>query len=305
MNSQPRFPTERFLALRLWPTWLMLGSLWLAARLPRTLRLRLGNLIGRVIMRISRHRRHITEVNLQLCFPQLSEAEREAMLRHHFESAGMMLIEMAMSWWLPDRALQGIADVEGLEHLEQAQADGSAVILLGAHFTTLEIGTRLWTQAFHFNVMYREHKNPLIEAVMRRARERSFERAIKRDDVRGMLRSLKQGVPVWYAPDQNYGREHSVFAPFFGIPAATIGATSRLAKLSGAKVVPISYQRLGDGRYRLYMEPALENFPSDDLQADATRINGVIERQVRETPAQYLWLHRRFKTRPEGEPGVY
>ena len=154
--------------------------------------------------------------------------------------------------------------------------------------------------------MYKKHRNPLFEAVMKQARERNYERAIERHDVRGLLRSLKQGHAVWYAPDQDFGAQHSVFAPFMGVMCATLAAPARLAKLSGAPVVPFFPQRLHDGSgYRLILLPALKDFPGGDDVADATRINDVIEQAVRRAPDQYLWLHRRFKTRPPGAAPLY
>ena len=180
------------------------------------------------------------------------------------------------------------------------------MILLSAHFTSLEIGGRLLALRAPFHVLYREHKNPVFESVMRRARERHFEKAIPREDMRGLLRSLKENRAVWYAPDQNYGGEHSVYVPFFGVPAATITTTSRIARISGAAVVPFFPRRLGHGRgYRLILHPPLEDFPGEDPAADAARINRLIEAEIRKAPEQYLWVHRRFKTHPDGKNVLY
>ncbi len=287
-------------------TWSGIGAAWLLTRLPVGWQLALGRGLGRLAWHLARRRRHIGEVNLRLCFPDLSATERRRLLRAHFRALGMGVVETAMSWWLPGRRLRPLVTLEGLEHLEAALARGRGVILLSAHFTTLEIAGRLLALQAPFHVMYRSHKNPVFEAVMRRARERHFDRAIRRDDLRGFLRSLRQGMPVWYAPDQNYGREHSIFVDFFGVPAATITATHRLARLSGAPVVPFFPQRLGeDPRYRLRLLPALEGFPGDDEVADTRRINALIEEAVRACPEQYLWVHRRFKTRPPGAAPVY
>ncbi len=305
MNPESPFPVSRFLAPRFWPGWLGLGLLWLAAQLPRRPRLWAGALFGRLLWWLLPRRRRIATVNLNLCFPALSEAERRRLLRHHFASLGMMLVELAMSWWLSDARLRGLAGIEGIEHFDRALEQGRGVILLSAHLTTMEIGGRLLLLERDFHPMYRESKNPLFETVMHRGRARHADKAIRRGDIRGMLKSLKQNVGVWYAPDQDYGMDKSSFAPFFGVPAATITATSRLAAMSGAPVVPFFQQRLDDGRYRLYFLPALEGFPGEDPVADAARINALIEKQIRQMPEQYLWVHRRFKNRPEGEPGVY
>lgn len=280
--------------------------MWLLAQLPYRLQMAVGRALGRGMARLGRRRRHIAATNLALCFPEQDAAWRQALLEAHFRSLGMGMVETAMSWWMPEDRLRGLVQIEGLEHLEQALARGKGVILLSGHFTSLEIGGRLLAMHHPFHVLYRRHKNPLFEAVMRRARERNYDRAIPREDMRGMLRSLKDNMPVWYAADQDYGREKSVFAPFFGIPAATITAMSRLARSSGAAVVPFFQRRMeDDSGYRLRLYPALEDFPGTSPEADALRINRIIEEQIRDMPEQYLWVHRRFKTRPEGAPPLY
>lgn len=294
------------LAPRHWPTWLLLGLGWSVAQLPWPLQRTLGRGLGRALYHLARRRRRIARINLKLCFPDLDDRERTGLLRRHFQSLGLGVIETAMSWWTPARRLEHRYRLEGLEHLQAALARGRGVILLSAHFTTLELAGRLLALQAPFHVLYRSHKNPVFERVMRRARERHFERAIAREDLRGMLASLKDNLPVWYAPDQDYGREKSLFAPFFGVPAATITATSRLAAASGAAVVPFFPERRHDGRgYVLRLLPALDDFPGASPEADAARINRLIEDAIRAAPEQYLWVHRRFKTRPKGAAGVY
>lgn len=219
---------------------------------------------------------------------------------------GIGVMEMAMSWWGTDRQLKRLARLDGLEHLHSALEQGKGVILLSAHFTTLEIGGRLLSMSAPFHVMYRSHKNAAFESVLKAARTRHFRKAIPRGDLRGMLRSLRENIPVWYAPDQDYGREQSVFVSFFGVPAATITGTSRLARISKAPVVPFFQTRLPGSRgYQLTLYPALDDFPGESVESDTSRINELIEARIREQPEQYLWAHRRFKTRPEGEPGLY
>jgi KDO2-lipid IV(A) lauroyltransferase len=280
--------------------------MWLVAQLPYRLQMGIGRILGRAMARLGHKRRRIAEINLELCFPELGKKERNALLMKHFQSLGMGAVEIAMSWWTPEQRLRKLARIEGLEHLEQALAKGKGVILLSGHFTSLEIGGRLLILFAPFHALYRRHKNPLFEATMRKARVRNLDKAIPREDMRGMLRSLKDNMPVWYAADQDYGREKSVFAPFFAVPAATITATSRLAQSSGAAVVPFFQRRLRDGSgYQLTLLPALEDFPSASLEEDAVRINRLMEEQIRTMPEQYLWVHRRFKTRPEGNPTLY
>ena len=291
---------------RYWPTWLMLGSLWCVTRLPYAWQLALGRAIGQLALRLGRRRRRIAKTNLELCFPAMTDTQRQQLLGEHFASLGIALVEFALGWWGSDAKLEPLAKIQGLEHLQSALQEGSGVILLSAHFTTLEIGGRLLSRHAPFHVLYREHKNPVIEHVMGKARSRWYEKAIPRGDMSGLLKSLKENRAVWYAPDQDHGTGNSVFVPFFGIPAATLTTTSRIAAISGARVVPFFQHRLpGKRGYELELLPALEDFPGDDIARDTARIMQLIEAQVRQRPEQYLWAHRRFKTRPAGAPPVY
>ena len=293
-------------SIRYWPTWSGIAVLWSLSHLPYAWQLAIGRCIGIIFQRLAGRRRSIAAINLSLCFPELSASEREKIITEQFVSMGIGVMETAISWWSPDSRLQQLAHVDGLQHLQAALDRGKGVILLSAHFTTLEIGGRLLALHAPFHVMYREHKNAAFDRVMKSARIKHFGKAIPRGDLRGVLRSLQDNCPLWYAPDQDYGREQSVFVPFFGIPAASITATSRLARISGAAVVPFFQTRLPDARgYQLTLYPPLENFPGASVTEDTRRINEIIEARIREQPGQYLWVHRRFKNRPEGEPDVY
>jgi len=251
-------------------------------------------------------RRHIAQVNLALCFPHWSDDQRQRVLEQHFESLGMAAVETALCWWAPERKLRAlIREIEGEHHLEQALERGRGALLLSAHFTHLEIGSTLLALHRPIGAVYRPHQDPIFGHAMRRSRERHGA-AIPREDTRAMLRLLRRNQPLWYAPDQNYNGPHRVFAPFFGVPAATNAATSGLAKISRAPVIPFYQERLPEGAgYRLVFLPALNDFPSDDVLADATRINRALEELVQRQVADYLWVHRRFKTRPEGAADVY
>jgi KDO2-lipid IV(A) lauroyltransferase len=291
---------------RYWPTWLALGLLWSVTRLPYAWQLGLGRLLGRLALRIARHRRRIAEVNIELCFPERTDAERRRLVSEHFESLGIGLLEFALAWWGTPARLAPLASIRGLEHLHSALEAGHGVLLLSAHFTTLEIGGRLLAAHIPFHVLYREHKHPVIEQVMGRARTRLYERAIPRNDMKALLRSLKENRAVWFAPDQDHGAAGSVFVPFFGVAAATLTTTSRIAAISGARVVPFFQRRLpGHRGYELELLPALEAFPGDDVTMDTARLMQLIEARVRQQPEQYLWAHRRFKTRPAGGAPVY
>lgn len=297
-----------FLHPRFWPLWLGLGLLWLVVQLPYRWQLRLGRALGWMMFHLAGSRRRIAERNLELCFPTLDAAGRERLLRENFASTGIAFFEMAMSWWWPKARLARLAQVEGLEHLQQAQAEGQGVILMAAHFTTLEIGAALLGQLHTIDGMYREHDNALFDYIQRRGRERHNldATAIEREDIRAMLKVLRAGRAIWYAPDQDYGRKQSIFVPLFGIPAATVTATTKFARLGKARVIPFTQQRLADGSgYRLTVHPPLADFPGDSEEADCLRINQWVEQVISEVPEQYLWAHRRFKTRPEGQPKLY
>ena len=296
---------KKFSAPKHWPTWLVIIFTWCCTWLPYSQQLAVGRVIGRLFYLLPNRRKQIAAINLGLCFPDWTPEKRETVLKQHFESLGISIIETAVSWWAPAERLPPVV-LEGREHLDDALAKGKGVILLSSHVTVLEITGRLLLQFTPMHAMYREHSNPLFEAVMQEGRREHTQTLIPRRDIRSMMRSLKNNFPVWYAPDQDYGREQSIFVPFFGVQTATITATSRFARMSEAAIVPFVVRRLpGTQGYALTLFPALENFPSDDVATDTRRINEVIERAVLMAPEQYLWVHRRFKTRPPGQPGYY
>ncbi|KQB52425.1 lipid A biosynthesis lauroyl acyltransferase [Pseudomonas endophytica] len=305
--DRPHFRAA-FFHPRFWLLWLGLGVLWLVVQLPYKVQLGVGRLLGALMYRVAGERRRIAARNLELCFPEKTATERKRLLKENFASTGIAFFEMAMSWWWSKPRLAKLAHVEGLEHLQQAQREGQGVILMAFHFTTLEIGAALLGQQHTIDGMYREHKNPLFDFIQRRGRERHNldSLAVERDDVRGMLKLLRAGRAIWYAPDQDYGAKQSIFVPLFGIQAATVTATSKFAKLGKARVVPFTQQRLADGSgYKLVIHPPLTDFPGASDEADCLRINQWVERAIGECPEQYLWAHRRFKTRPPGEPKLY
>lgn len=293
---------------RYWPTWMLLGVVWCIVQLPYRWQIKLGSMLGRLLMRVMSRRRHIANVNLRLCFPELGDRERTALLQRHFESLGMGLLEIALGWWVPLQRLRPLVQVEGIEYLLEAVRRKKGVLLCVGHFTSLELGGRLLAAQAKVagHAIYRSHENPVLEQMVQRARKKYCEKTIRRNDIRGILTSLKGNKVVFYLPDQNYGLGRSTFAPFFGQPAATTTAASRIARITGSAVVPFFPQRLENGRgYLLTIFPPLHNFPSEDIDQDTARINKVIEQQARQAPEQYLWIHRRFKDRPLGWPSVY
>ena len=303
-HTNPSFNATDFLAPRYWPLWLWFGLLRLCCYLPYRAILALGGFAGWVMHRFIPRRRHIAEINIRLCFPELDAAQQQQLVRESFRAAGISLFEIAWSWWGPRRKLEPLCHIDGLEQLRAAQQQGKGVLLFSAHFTCLEIGGRLLALHAPFHVMYKSHRNPLFEAVMRNGREQQFESAIDRNDIRLLIKTLKRGETCWYALDQDFGYQSAVFAPFFSNQAATLTATSRIAKMTGCAVIPFFTRRREDGSgYQLTLLPPLENFPSGDDLADATLTNGLIENEIRKAPTQYLWMHRRFKSQPGGENG--
>ncbi|MDQ7985255.1 lipid A biosynthesis lauroyl acyltransferase [Pseudomonas sp. G34] len=297
-----------FLHPRFWPLWAGLGLLWLTVQLPYGALLRLGRGLGWLMYHLAGARRRIATRNLELCFPQMPAEKRKRLLKENFASTGIAFFEMAMSWWWPRHKLARLAHIEGIEHLQQAQAQGQGVILMAVHFTTLEIGAALLGQVHTIDGMYREHRNPVFDFVQRRGRERHNldATAIEREDVRAMIKVLRAGRAIWYAPDQDYGRKQSLFAPLFGIQAATVTATTKFARLGRAIVLPFTQMRLPNGAgYRLTIHPPLTDFPGENEEADCLRVNQWVEQAIVTCPEQYLWAHRRFKTRPPGEPKLY
>jgi Kdo2-lipid IVA lauroyltransferase/acyltransferase len=299
-----RTPLYRFGSPRYWPVWLALGIVRVLVALPYGAQLVAGRILGRIGLFLARERRGIAARNIALAFPALDPTARQDLVRRHFESLGMSIIETGMCWWADDRRLEGLAEVHGLEHIEAALAEGRGAIMLTGHFTTLDLGGRFLTQRAPVSAMYRPNPNPLFEEIMRRGRERSAKQAFSKHDVRAMIRGLRTNHLIWYAPDQAHKRgKYSAVVPFFGVPAPTNTATSVFARLGDAPVVPFFPTRLpGNAGYRLDILPPLENFPGDDPVADAARINRLLEERIRLCPEQYLWVHRRFKS--TGENGA-
>jgi len=283
----------------LWPTWFAVGIFWLFGQLPWNMLLTIGRSIGRIVWLAGGSRKRTALTNIRLCFPALTASEQNQLARKCILSTGEALMETAGTFANKRIDLGKRLEIIGREKLEQAQANGKGVLLLGMHFNTIDVGSRLLGKVMPFSVVYRPNNNPVLDHVIKESRS-EVEHYINRDDLRGLVRHLKAGRVVWYAADQDYGIKHAVYAPFFGVTAATITATSRIARMSGAAVIPIAHYRLPGGRYRIEFGDALENFPSGDDLADATLVNQTVEQFVRKMPEQYLWVHRRFKHQPDG-----
>jgi KDO2-lipid IV(A) lauroyltransferase len=283
-----------------WPTWLGIGFMWLVVKLPFGMQLAVGRKLGLLFRLFSGYRRTIVRTNISLCFPELNTQQQAQRVKQAYESLGMSLVETAFAYWASDQRFDKYGMLDGLEHIKAAHQQGKGVLLLSGHFCSLDFAGRVLVRHYPVCFTYQKLRNKLIDSAVKKRRAESCEILINRYDTRGFIKALKAGHVVWYAPDQDQSRKNSVFAPFFGIPANTLTATSKLVKLTGTAVLPFHIRRLpGSKGYALTIEPPLQNFPSESETEDAARFNAIIESQVREHPEQYLWMHRRFKTRPE------
>ncbi len=311
MSTMPGTPrpdfTRSLLAPRHWPAWLGVAAIWLIAHLPQPALPWLGRRLGALVCRIPSARRRIAATNIKLCFPELDAAQQAALVDANLRDVGSMMMEFALGWLGSDRRMAALAThIDGLEHLEAARAQGRGVLLVGGHFSHLELCARLVSRRIRIAGMYRRMDSTVFEWVVLRARLRYAAAMFGKDDIRGTVKYLRGGGTLWYAPDQDMRSKDTVFVPFFGVPAATITATHHLARMSGAAVIPFFHRRLPDGQgYILRLAAPLEDFPGPDVLHDTARVNACIEQMVREAPEQYLWVHKRFKTRPPGQPSVY
>jgi Kdo2-lipid IVA lauroyltransferase/acyltransferase len=297
-----RVPLYRFVGPRYWPVWIGIGLIRVLNLAPLRVQLAVGRGLGRIAYAFSRHDRRIADINLRLSFPELDHAQRLRLVREHFKSLGCALLETGLVWWASDARLRRLIRFEGVEHLHTALAAGRGALMLSAHFTTLEMGARALTLLGPTSIMYLTPSNPLIAELSRRGRGRHTVQAISADQIRDLLQNLKNNLPVWYAPDQRYTDKNSEVVTLFGQPAASNIATSRLARISGAPVLPYFPERNPDNSgYLVRILPALDDFPSADAIADTRRFHELIEAHVRRCPEQYLWSYKRFK-RPDWDP---
>jgi len=297
-----------FLHPKFWLAWLGILALFVSSLFPYGFSLFLGKHLGRAAAPFAKSRGKIARRNLQLSFPNLSESEIEEKVRLNFENTGIALFEMGMAWFWPSWRVRSILKVRGNEYVDQARLENKGIIFLGAHFLTLEMGARAVGLVQPCSAVYRPHSNAVLDFWFYWGRMREHKAMLDRKDFKAMLRVLKNGDALWYAPDHDYGKhKSSVFAPFFNVAQAnTVAGTSTLARTKNSCVIPVFLKRLpGVEGYELVFYPPLENFPTKDLQADTCTTNQEIEKMVLECDDQYMWMHRRFKTRPEGEQSLY
>jgi len=301
---KPRQPD--LFRLHLLPTWLAVGVFWLLHWLPLPVLAGIGNLLGSLAAALPLKRRRVAETNLRLCFPEQSDAERARWMRANFRASARAALEHTILWWGSAARVQRLVR---LEHPERILGDGRRpVIWLAPHFVGLDMGGIRLSMEKTGVSMYVRALNPVMDRLLLHSRTRFTESILvaRHEGIKPVIRALKTGHPFYYLPDQDQGRNESVFVPFFGIATATVAALPRLAKVTNAQIVPVTTRQLPrGGGYVTTIHPAWENYPTDDLEADVARMNRWIEDRVREMPEQYLWLHRRFKTRPPGDPNPY
>lgn len=283
-----------------WPTWLGVGLLRLISLLPYDWQLKIGSGIGLLAYYLASDRVHITRTNIDLCFPERSVEERQQLVKQVLINSGIGIIETGYAWTSSVTKLIPRFAFKGLSNLERAVAEQQPVLLLGMHFSTLDLCGAVLAKKVPFRVMYRKNKNFVLEKVMSEGRQSNFPDAIERSNVRGVIKALKNKQVVWYGADQDYGLKQSVFASFFGVPAASITATARIAKMTGATVIPFYHHRDQNNLYTITLGEPLKDYPTGDDVEDATRVNNLVEQAILEAPDQYWWVHRRFKTRPPG-----
>lgn len=290
-----------------WPSWLALATIRLASVLPIRMVWWLGVACGELLYHLHRPRRRVATINIQRCFPELNATDQRRLVRRHFRAFGQSLIDMGLAWWGSARRLEQLVRFSGCEHYERASASGESLILLVPHFLGLEVGVASLSRKGPLCAMFRHVDDPVLRPVMQRRRQRFGLVLVEYDKpLTALVRKVRAGVPLYYLPDQDPRRRASAFVPFFGIPTATFTTLGRLASLTQAVVIPCICRQLARGAgYELIFKPPLAGFPSGDPQNDAARMNREIERFVRELPEQYFWLHKRFKTRPPGEPNFY
>jgi KDO2-lipid IV(A) lauroyltransferase len=280
--------------------------LWLLHFLPLPVLAGIGNVLGLVLYALARERRFVATTNLRLCFPKLNENEIAALARRNFQTFARSFLERGILWWSSARRIQSLVTIVGHEHLQAATRQ--PVILLVPHFVALDVGWSWLTQHGNLVSVYSNQKNPVFHKKLFEGRLRFGNSQLysRQQGLRPIVKAMRAGLPFYYLPDQDLATKDGVFVPFFGVQAATLTTVPRLSAMTGAKVVPLIIRMLPDASgYELRFYPAWENYPTDDQTADTHRMNAFIEDRVREIPEQYFWLHKRFKTRPDGEERFY
>ncbi len=287
---------------------LLLGLMWLLHWLPLPLLGRFGTAIGSLLFVVMRPRRRIALTNLRLTMPELSEAEREEIARRHFQAYSRSVWERAILWWAPESRLKRLITIDPAGEIPVAAMTEKPTILLCPHFVCLDVAGAAIAMEASASSMYVTQKNAAFDAVLRagRARFKPVKLFTRQDGIKPILRALRDKLPYFMLPDMDFGEKDAEFVPFFGVQAATLTATARIAATTGAQVMPVIATFLPNYQgWRVKFYPVWDNYPGEDMVAATRRMNQFIEERVRESPAEYFWTHKRFKTRPNGEPSLY
>lgn len=313
----PKKPFEMaFLAPQYWGIWLLLAMVLPLIYLPLRIQFWIGRKLGIVLYHLSKSRRKDTLVNLALAFPEKAAEDRELMAKQVFVNQGIGVFETLCAWFRPDVFTRTVS-ISGLQHLIEAKKQGKAVLLLGGHYTMLDLGGRLFTQFSAVDCVYRPQNNKLLDWFIYNGRRHIFDEQIDHHNMRKLVSRIRESRVVWYSPDQDYGLKHGVMAPFFGVPAATVTAPRRLARMGDKSNPPAvmalhTYRQTPDNlprgkrpHYHLSITPVIDNYPTNDEVADATRINEILEGLIRIDPTQWMWFHRRYKHQETGRNTYY
>ena len=297
----------KFWTPRYWLTWVVYLWMRVSVLLPIRWQVAIGRRAGKALSLLIPDKRRITERNIEVCFPELSPDERQTLCRKHYESMGAAFPEMAMGWFGSEKIVRDIVHIEGEEYLREALAKGKGVLLFCGHFTPLEIlHPALKPICGKLSGMYRPMRNEMMNEIMSRGRGRSMDRLFSKYRVRELLKSLSDNSVVYYLMDQSHTGKHGALVPFFGEPAMTNTATTRILKASGATLLILFYRRCeDDSSYLAQIRPPMKAFPSDDSIHDAAQLMKELENDIRTCPDQYAWMHKRFKGRPDTLPDVY
>ena len=297
--KKPNFYHPKFI-----PTWILIGFMKFGAKLPFTVQVAIGSLMGKMLYPILSRFRKIAFTNLSRCFPNKSHSEVESLVKQNFESIGISIFETANAYFATDQKIRSLITINNQHVLDDALKQKQNVVLLAAHFMPLMLGSRALLLDYKIANIYRPQNNRLFDEIMRQGFVNNGATMIKTKDTRSLLKTVKSGLPIWYAPDQDLGEKNSVFAPFFNIQTATVAATARLASTPNTIVIPYFFIRDTQG-YQMHFEAPLTQYPDDDPIKSATITNQILERQILKAPEQYLWIHKRFKTRPSDESSFY
>lgn len=307
MNARLKIASHGFRSPRYWPAWLLWKSMRMSHALPLSWQRRLGRVLGTIARWVFVKQRRIARVNIDLCFPDQTQTEKRRLLRAHFHAVGISFFEMAMAWFSPVERIRAITEIHGVHYIDEAVRAGRPVLLWGAHFTCLDLGARtLQDLDAPVASMHNTQKNPLMDKMLLAGRSWFSQEQIPRDGIRRLLSRLKEGYTVVYLSDQTHIGNQSEILPFFGVPAATNTATSRIADRTNALILTFFYRRLpDDAGYRIDIGPPLDGVRGDDPIADAKQLFGALEDYIQLAPEQYLWTYKKFKRRGADFPDPY